>query len=122
MTAYTYTMPDYLETPTDRYEVITNAAHFLMAQGLSIHGTWRGRMRAADQRKLFGVFLGKGTIVIDGEAETVAHRYKTCFGLDSETSVWLDCRRGTIATNFWSHDGATRQEREIEAARLWFRY
>jgi hypothetical protein len=39
-------------------------------------------MSATDQRELFGVFLGKGTIVIDGEQELVFNRVKVAFGMD----------------------------------------
>jgi hypothetical protein len=31
---------------------------------------------------LFGRFLGKGKIVIDGAAETICNRVKVCFGMD----------------------------------------
>lgn len=46
-------------------------AFFLMDQGLSVTGTWAGRMTAADQRALFGRVIGKGRIFIDGATETV---------------------------------------------------
>lgn len=115
-----YTMPDYLEPPTDRFEVATNMAHFLQAQGLTIFDSWAGRMSAADQRRIFGFKMGKGTIHIDGEKDTAQHRYKTCFGQDSEASVWLDCCAGYIRRNFYSHERTTPHEREIDAAREWF--
>lgn len=59
-----------------------NLALFLLEKTGSIWGYWEGRMSAQDQRSLFGRFLGKGTIVIDGESEMVANRVKVCFGLD----------------------------------------
>jgi hypothetical protein len=48
-------------------------------------------MSAADQRALFGRYIGKGTIVIDGTSETICNRVKVCFGLDSDdrnTTRW----------------------------------
>ncbi|WCH25217.1 hypothetical protein [Aeromonas salmonicida] len=57
-------------------------ALFLLEKTGSVFGVWAGRMTAADQRTLFGQFLGKGLIVIDGERETVCNRVKVCFGLD----------------------------------------
>jgi hypothetical protein len=57
-------------------------AMFLTEKTGTCLGHWSGRMLAADQRALFGRFLGKGTIVIDGENETLCHRVKVCFGLD----------------------------------------
>lgn len=45
-------------------------------------GQYRARMTAAQQRELFGRVIGRGTIVIDGENETVRNRVKVCFGAD----------------------------------------
>lgn len=59
-----------------------NLAHFLLEKTGSIFGLFEGRMSAADQRALMGRNLGKGTIVIDGDCETVSCRVKVCFGLD----------------------------------------
>jgi hypothetical protein len=64
-------------------------AMFLQEAAGSIFGRFEARMTAADQRALFGKFLGKGVICIDGKAETVSMRVKVCFGLDCDY-------RGTI--------------------------
>ncbi len=61
---------------------VTNVCEFLLEKTGSVCGKWEGKMSAKEQRALFGRFLGKGTIVIDGEAETVLNRVKVCFGLD----------------------------------------
>lgn len=45
-------------------------------------GIWSGKLTAAEQRELFGRYIGKGNIVIDGSDETVCNRVKVCFGLD----------------------------------------
>jgi hypothetical protein len=74
--------------PTD---YAANLAHFLLANAGSVWGSWKGQMKAADQRALFGRFLGKGLIVIDGEAETLKMYVKVCFGTDfdiRETLAW----------------------------------
>jgi len=68
---------------------------FLLAQVSSVCGTWRGKLSAAEQRALFGTFLGKGTIVIDGATETIQHIRKIAFGMDwevTQTLHWRDCK------------------------------
>lgn len=57
-------------------------ALFLLDKKGTIFGTWVGKLTATEQRELFGKFLGKGKIVIDGEHETLANRVKVCFGHD----------------------------------------
>ncbi len=59
-----------------------NLALFLVERTGSVLATWKGKMTAADQRNLFGRFIGKGKIVIDGERETIANRVSVCFGHD----------------------------------------
>lgn len=59
-----------------------NLAFFLLERTGSIYGIWRSRMTAKEQRDLFGRFIGKGKIIINGEDETITNRVKVCFGLD----------------------------------------
>lgn len=59
-----------------------NLALFLLEKTGSIWGTWKGKMNAVEQRALFGRFIGKGTIVIDGLAETLCNRVNSCLGRD----------------------------------------
>ena len=59
-----------------------NLALFLVKETGSTLKTWAGRLTAAEQRTLFGRFIGKGTIVIDGERETITNRVKVCFCMD----------------------------------------
>lgn len=66
----------------NKFTAAENMAQFLMDKVGSVLGVWRGRMTAADQRALFGRFLGKGKITIDGGNETLIHTVKVCFGLD----------------------------------------
>jgi hypothetical protein len=68
-----------------------NLAFFLLQKTGSVLGIWKGPMPAAEQRTLFGRFLGKGQIVIDGTRETVCNRVKVCFGQDYDdrnTVAW----------------------------------
>jgi hypothetical protein len=66
-----------------------NLSFFLLDQTGSVFGRWTGRMSAAEQRALFGRFLGKGTLIINGTNETVAMSVKVCFGLDSDVRTRL---------------------------------
>lgn len=59
-----------------------NLALFLTEKTGSCLKAWAGKLTAAEQRALFGRFIGKGQIVIDGAAETICNRVKVCFGLD----------------------------------------
>jgi hypothetical protein len=65
-----------------------NLAAFLQAETGSVCGRWNGRMSASEQRALFGRYLGKGTLAIDGARETLEHWVKVAFGLD------VDCTAG----------------------------
>ena len=66
----------------DQFSYAANLALYLTERTGSCLGRWRGRMSAKEQRALFGVYFGKGTLVIDGTTETVQHVVKVCFGLD----------------------------------------
>jgi len=61
---------------------VSNLVLFLINKTNSVWGVWTGKMTAKEQRNLFGRFIGKGKIVINGEDETVCNRVKVCFGLD----------------------------------------
>jgi hypothetical protein len=70
-----------------------NLSHFLMANGQSIFGKVSVKIKAADQRALFGRFLGKGSIFISGETEELSHWVKVAFGQDidcTEKMRWGD--------------------------------
>ena len=59
-----------------------NLAFFLLEKVGTVLGNWQGRMPSSQQKALFGRYLGKGQIVIDGSTETLCNRVKVCFGLD----------------------------------------
>lgn len=69
-----------------------NVAMFLISKTSNVHATWHGTIPAAQQRELFGRYLGKGQIWIDGTKETIEHYRKVCFGLDSECTAELNWR------------------------------
>lgn len=57
-------------------------ALFLQEMTGSVCGFWHGHMRAADQRALFGRYLGRGTICIDGAREMLYMSVSVDFGRD----------------------------------------
>lgn len=63
-------------------EAVTNLALYLLEHTSSVCGFWYGKLSAAQQRALFGRYLGKGTILIDGTRETLCNRVKVAFGQD----------------------------------------
>ena len=77
----------------DKFTAVANLANFLMAEKGSVLATWNGKMPAKQQRELFGMFLGKGNITIDGTKETIQHTVKTGFGAD-----WEHTYEGTFNT------------------------
>lgn len=78
---------------TTRPDYAANLALFLVEKVGTVFGEWKGHMSAKEQRELFGRFIGKGRIVINGEQETIANRVKVCFGLDYDDrnqTAWKD--------------------------------
>ena len=69
-----------------------NLAIFLQDKTGSVFGAWAGTMSAKDQRALFGQFLGKGRVCINGTYETVSHSRRVCFGTDFETTAKISWR------------------------------
>ena len=77
----------------ERSTKVENLAFFLAEKTGSVLGSFSCRMPAKEQRALFGQFLGKGKITIDGEREVLMHVVKRCFGLDFEVTFekkWAD--------------------------------
>lgn len=73
----------------DKFTRINNVVSFIFDKKGSVLGIWSGRLTAKEQRELFGVFLGKGILEINGEEETIKHKVKVCFGLDSDVTKFL---------------------------------
>lgn len=79
----------------NKFTAVTNIAAFLMEQKGSVLARWEGKMSAKQQREMFGVYMGKGLIVIDGEREIIQHLRKVCHwnGQDSDPTFyakWAD--------------------------------
>ncbi len=80
----------------DHYTALENVTMFLLSETGSIWGNWSGRMPADQQRKLFGHYLGRGTIHIDGKEERIEHVIKVCFGTDIHISAYYDLKTGEL--------------------------
>jgi hypothetical protein len=94
-----------MQTHTD---FAANLAFFLQDKTGSIFGHWSGRMSAKDQRALMGQFLGKGTLVIDGNDETIKMVVSACFGQDtviSARATWAELVQGVDALAIYVRDG-----------------
>lgn len=68
-------------------------ALFVLENTGSVWGKVAQRMTATRQRELFGVYLGKGLIVVDSEQEIVYNQVKVCFGTDYDNrnvTRWKD--------------------------------
>ena len=70
----------------NKFTAIENIAAFLQETKGSVLASWSGKMSAKQQREMFGVFMGKGEIEINGTKETVSHTIKVGFGMDYETT------------------------------------
>lgn len=76
-----------------------NLAFFLLDKTGSVLGKWNGKLSASEQRALFGTFMGKGRLYINGDDETVEHYVKVCFGLDSDctkSATWAQLERNQV--------------------------
>lgn len=60
----------------------SDLALYVLEHTGSVLGKVSRKMTAQQQRELFGVYLGKGLIVVDGEQEIVYNQVKVCFGQD----------------------------------------
>jgi hypothetical protein len=65
-----------------KQDYAANLAIFLSEKTGTVFGWWSGKLSAAEQRALFGRFIGKGKICIDGDRETIFNRVRVCFGCD----------------------------------------
>lgn len=84
-------MPYTLPANLDENDHGSALAMFLQENTGTIFGTWRGTMKVADQRRLFGRKIGKGRICIDGDREWVQMSISMCFGTMRDTvfeSTW----------------------------------
>ncbi|MBK8772108.1 MAG: hypothetical protein IPM06_17025 [Rhizobiales bacterium] len=92
-----------------------NLAFYLQEKTGSVLGKWRGKMSASEQRKLFGRFIGKGDIIIDGQMETVANRVRVAFGQDYDDRNVTSWRDLNLPTQAPSESRAALTQDEFEA-------
>lgn len=71
-----------------KFDIAANIAFFLLEKTGSVCGKWNGTLSAKEQREIFGHFIGKGMLSIDGAKETVEHTVKVAFGMDYETTFY----------------------------------
>ena len=91
-----YRISDYRMPTEPGDDPASNMAIFLTLTIGTCLSDWHGHMRAIDQRRLFGRFLGKGLIHIDGRNEMLYHVRKVCFGLDwdiTHSIPWRELER-----------------------------
>jgi hypothetical protein len=70
----------------NKFTAAANMSLFLLEKTGSVCGTFRGNLPAKQQREMFGEFLGKGKVTIDGKDETLSHTIKVCFGHDYDVT------------------------------------
>lgn len=75
-----------------RTDYAANLALYLLEKTDSVFGEHFERMPAAKQRELFGQFIGKGVIIINGAEETICNQVKVCFGLDTDRRNYRNWR------------------------------
>lgn len=74
------------------YEFAARIGQFLINQGLKSWSYWEGKIPKTDQLEYFGVYLGRGTIVVDGRDETLYAKVKVCFGGDVDMVRGVNCK------------------------------
>ena len=70
----------------NKFDAATNMSMFLLEKTGSVCGVWKGKLPATEQRKMFGQFLGRGKLTIDGQTESLRHTIKVCFGQDYDVT------------------------------------
>jgi hypothetical protein len=101
-----------------KFEAAANIAFFLLEKTGSVFGYWSGTMSAAEQKALFGTFLGKGKIHLDGEKETIEHSVTVCFGTDYEiTFSSILANLDAALTRFAEIKAEEKARREMMKAR-----
>ncbi len=72
-----------------KYDFQERIAFFLISKGLEVGDTWQGKMKKAEQVKAFGVYFGKGELVVNGTTDCITHRVKIAYGYDIEITSGL---------------------------------
>lgn len=75
-----------LTAQANRFELAAKLGLFLVARTGNRVGKWSGTLLAAEQRALFGRFIGKGMLTIDGTRERIKHSVTQSFGMRREVT------------------------------------
>ncbi|MCX4150009.1 MULTISPECIES: hypothetical protein [Paraburkholderia] len=78
-----------LTAQANRFELAARLALFLVKRKGDRAARWSGTLLAAEQRALFGRFLGKGTLTIDGARERIRHSVSRSFGMGRQVTADL---------------------------------
>jgi len=65
-----------------KYDFQEKIAFFLISKGLNVGDTWYGKMKKAEQVATFGVYFGRGELVVNGTTDCVSHRVSIAYGAD----------------------------------------
>lgn len=79
------------------FDIAANIALFLTERKGSCLATWKGKLSAAEQRSLFGAYLGKGNFIINGAAEAIAYWITVGFGGDYDETEYTFARMAALA-------------------------
>ena len=86
----------------NKFQLAQDIAFFLLERTGSVCGQWKGKLTAKEQRELFCVFFGKGTLYIDGTKETVEHVVTVGFGQDydiTNSGKWWEAVEKQLTRN-----------------------
>ena len=71
-------------TYAQRATLAENITFFLIGKGLDVLGTFEGKLTKKEQMNAFGFYMGKGTIIVNGDRLSVLMRVRTSYGQESE--------------------------------------
>jgi len=74
-----------------KYDFQERIAFFLISKGLNVGSTWEGKLKKAEQVEAFGVYLGRGVIIVNGTNDTVLNTVSICYGTETEVRESLSC-------------------------------
>ena len=72
-----------------KYDFQERIAFFLISKGLNVGDSWSGKMKKAEQVAAFGVYFGKGELVVNGTTDCISHMVKIAYGYDIEITGGL---------------------------------
>jgi len=73
------TKRDNLTCSIDKLAAIANMRNHVILVTGNINAVWQGRLTAAQQRDMYGMYLGKGLITIDTRERLLVHTVRVGF-------------------------------------------